>query len=207
MELITSKRRNELITATPGDPRCAALVGRYGDAAGMMAVWSPAKASAIAAKAAHSEAAPSLVLMMLTYGSDTLAALLSAHAAAAIDTAGLSDRFTADDCRTIARMITEDESLRTLNMAYLIRFFAQFGRGVFELYGFTPYTFMRSLQTYARQAHAEQRRMMEEAAIRREREEREEHARAVEEIKRAIADGTADDPLTQFVESLKQQTK
>ena len=201
---LTTTNGGTAIAATPSDPRCAALLHRYGDTAAMMAAWAPAKAASIAAHAQQSCNAPSLVLMMRAYGSDSIALLLEAHITAALAAAGIADRFTSNDREAIARMITENERLRTLNMAYLIRFFAKFGQGEFELYGYTPFSLMRCLQTYAKDAHAEQRRMMEAAATRQEREERERHEAEVAEFKKQVIENNATDPVAEFLKSLQQ---
>ena len=206
MKLITSKR-NELVPATPDDPRCKRLLARYGDTAHMMRVWSPAAAGAIAARAGQSEKAPSLVIMMLAYGSADIALLLEAHVTAAVKAAGLADRFSEADRTTIAKMMTEAESLRTLNMAYLLRFFVRLAQGECELFGYTPYAFMRAVQAYARTAHEEQWQMLAAARKREEDEQRRLHAEMVEEFKRELAEGAAGDPVAEWLNELNNQNE
>lgn len=201
MKLTTNKERAALVVAhTPDDPRCAALVSQYGAAAHMMETWSPARCTAIAAAAGHSEKAPSLVLMMRAYGTDTMAMLMQAHVTAAIIDSGLADKFAGSDYRNIAQMICESTRLRTLNMAYLLRFFAKFRRGEFELFGYTPHSFMRAFNGYAVEAADEQRRTLKDAQQRRDAEAAARHeAEAVtwEQFAKAKGIDVNENPLVQ----------
>lgn len=178
MELTTSNRRDTaIVAATPSDKRCIALRERYGDDAAMMAAWAPARATQIAMAAGRSAGAPSLVLMMRTYGTDTMRVLLRAHITAAVAAAGLSDRFAADDYERLAEMMLASERLRTLNMAYIVRFFTRFAAGELEMYGYTPHAVMRCVNVYAKAAHEEQRRVVDAERKRAEDEAWRQHQR------------------------------
>ena len=177
MKLITSSKRDAgIVPHTPDDPRCVALKQRYGDAVQMSLTWSPQRRSVIAANASRSENAPSLVLMMRAYGVEHMHALMAAHVTAAIVNAGLADKFAGDDYQRIAAGILNNEDARTLNMAYLLRFFQQFSDGVFEMYGYTPHSVLRVFNTYIKDALFEQRKMMQDAERDRAAEEYRRHA-------------------------------
>ncbi len=196
MDIIPTNR-HEIQIAT-NDSRCVAIANRYGDFQDFCKVWSPMKLGYIAENVENSvkQKVPTLVMMMLTYGTENIQTNLRIMLAGVVKDMR-EDNVSYDDITTIARLITETKSLRLLNYAYLVTFFKKIEQGEYPLYSCKPHQFMAALQTYAKTALATQR-ALQEAAERAETERRmEEHRKSAitfEEFKRRTG-YNGDNPL------------
>lgn len=197
MDIIPTNRKE--ITIATNDARCVAIANRYGDFKNFCKIWSPTNFGYIAENVEKSvvEKVPTLVMMMLTYGTENIQSNLK------IALFGLvklmrEDNISKDDVNTIARLITETKSLRLLNYAYLFTFFKRVEQGEFPLYACKPHQFMNAFQTYAKTALANQMALQAEAE-RAEAERRfEEHRKTAitfEEFKRRTG-FQGDNPLS-----------
>ena len=122
---------------------------------------------------------PSLVMMMLTYGTENIQRNLRIMLRGVVKVMG-EDNISEDDIHTIARLITETKAFRLLNYAYLVTFFKRLEQGEFPLYACKPHQFMNAFQTYAKTALANQRILQAQA------EQEEQDRRFEEHRKNAI---------------------
>lgn len=171
MELINSSNRQ--LTVTSNDPRCMAIASRYGDMLQFAQTWSPANIAKIAENVDKSVEAdvPALVMMMRTYGKDNIVNNLQLMIVGMVAQMGATN-VNPKDIETIARLITEAKSLRLLNYAFLVTFFAKVMQGEYELYSCKPHQFMSALQKFAKDALARQDALLSE----KRRKENERHA-------------------------------
>lgn len=186
MQLIQSNRKEIAIATT--DARCVAIANRYGDFSEFCKVWSPMQLSYILENVESSveRKVPTLVMMMLTYGTENIRLNLRMMLRGIVKIMG-ENNIKEDDIKTIARLITETPSLRLLNYAYLTAFFKRVEQGEFPLYACKPHQFMNALQTYAKTALASQRILQAEAEAKEEHRRYEEHRKSAitfEEFKR-----------------------
>ncbi len=156
MDIIPSNRHE--ITIAANDARCVAIANRYGNFCEFCKVWSPMNLGYILENVENSvkEKVPSLVMMMLTYGTDNIQRNLRIMLRGVVKVMG-EDNISEDDIHTIARLITETKAFRLLNYAYLVAFFKRLEQGEFPLYACKPHQFMNAFQTYAKTALANQR--------------------------------------------------
>lgn len=160
---LTTTQRTMPVAVTPTDKRCMAIYDRYGNFVQFTARWCPANLSAIANNVSKSVEVPSLVMLMRTYGTDQMINNLLLFLVGVAKMLKL-DNVNFEDLATIARLITENPKLRTLNYAYLVTFFAKVEQGEFNIYSSKPHQVMRAFQEYAVQAAQQQSLMMEEHA-------------------------------------------
>lgn len=193
------------VAHTPDDPRCKAIEGRYGSVTEMIARWAPAKLFNIARNVEQSAEVPSLTMMIRTYSQGAMETLLQAYIASSIARAGIADKFAPSDYEQIARMICDSEKLRTLNMAYLLTFFAKLCDGEVELYGYTPNSFMRAMQTYYKEAKQKQEDTLLRTEKARKEKEREEHQRTAVTFEQFCKE-TGRDPSDNPFENLLKQS-
>lgn len=177
MDIIPSNRHE--ITIATNDARCVAIANRYGDFSEFCKVWSPMKLDYIAENVESSvkRKVPSLVMMMLTYGTENIQLNLRIMLRGVVKIMGETN-INEDDIKTIARIITETKAFRLMNYAYLVTFFKRLEQGEFPLYACKPYQFMNAFQTYAETALANQRILQAQA-------EREEEERRFEEHRKS----------------------
>ena len=169
-----------VIKQTPDDPRCVAILQTYGSAAEMVIKWGPAKVLAISQAVKRSAQVPALVLMIRTYSQDVMESLIQAHVSSSIAALGIGDKFSISDCALIARLVCVNAKLRTLNMAYLLSFFAELQMGEIQLYGFTPYTVISAYMEYYKKAVINQAKTIE--AFEKQEKKKEEEAHKAEAI-------------------------
>ena len=186
MEIIATNRRE--ITIATNDARCVAIANRYGNFSEFCKVWSPMNLGYIAENVENSvkQKVPSLVMMMLTYGSDNIQLNLRIMLRGMVKVMGETN-INEDDIKTIARIITETKAFRLMNYAYLVTFFKRVEQGEFPLYACKPHQFMNAFQTYAKTALANQRVLQEQAEreeIKRMAEEHRKNAITFDEFKR-----------------------
>ena len=174
MDIIPSNRHE--ITIATNDARCVAIMNRYGDFQEFSKRWSPMRLGYILENVENSvkEKVPSLVMMMLTYGTENIQRNLRIMLRGVVKMMG-EDNISEDDIHTIARLITETKAFRLLNYAYLVAFFKRLEQGEFPLYACKPHQFMNAFQTYAKTALANQRVLQAEAERAEEERRMEEH--------------------------------
>lgn len=158
MEIISNRPKE--LTVTHDDPRCVAVMARYGEADRMF--------TAIMSHPKLSPTTPSMVMMMRTYGLETVYRQIYNRLKISVlrmDESMLND----EEMGTIALNIVDDRNARVLGYDLVLEFFRRMEKGEFELYACKPRNIMAAWQQYAKHAAALQIRMKEEA----ERAERE----------------------------------
>ena len=160
MQLITSNKR---ALATPDDPRCVAIANKHGDFVKFNNRWCPANLWHIANNVERSveEGVPSLVMLMRTYGKESIQKNIRLHLGAIVAAMNITNEVDLKDIDMIPQLITESEPLRTLNYAFLLTFFAKVAQGEYKIYGGKPHQFMAALQEYARSAKVKQAQLQE----------------------------------------------
>lgn len=159
MKLLTDNKRD--VAMTPYDPRCMAIVQRHGDFASFQAHYCPVNMVQIAQSVDRCPDAPSLVLLLMTYGTERMAKNLSLFLVAVVKQLKL-DNVDFNDIKTIATLITQNETLRKLKYPYIIAFFVAVMQGEFNVYAFKPHQVMKAFKEYAGQAIRSQAMMLEE---------------------------------------------
>lgn len=157
MKLLTDNKRD--VAMTPYDPRCMAIVQRHGDFASFQAHYCPANMVQIAQSVDPDT--PSLVLLLMTYGTERMQKNLSLFLVAVVKQLKL-DNVDFNDIRTIATLITQNDTLRKLKYPYIIAFFVAVMQGEFNVYAFKPHQVMKAFKEYAGQAIRSQAIMLEE---------------------------------------------
>lgn len=159
MELLTSNRRDTAVAVTPDDPRCVAIINRYGSADNLYM-----NVASIEPKAGT----PTLVMCLKAYGTDIISRQIASRMKMCAMTMGETSMDDID-ASLVASAIIEDASARVLGYDLVLRFFRRLELGHFELFACKPRNIMSAWQQYAKQAINKQARLNEEA----EREQRE----------------------------------
>lgn len=167
MEIISNRPTETALTITPDDPRCKAVVARYGEQHQFYMSINPAKPSA---------ATPSMVLAMLTYGENTIVNQLNMRTRFMVlrmDAEQLND----EEIASIVKAIAGDPRGRVLGYDLVLGFFDAIERGEYELYAFKPRNIIEAWGKYVKSATAEQERLKQQAESERREAERMKHDR------------------------------
>ena len=167
MEIISNRPNETAITVTPDDPRCQAIMARYGEANQFyMNINS-------SAPSAHT---PSMVMAMKTYGEYEIAKQIRMRTRFMVlrmDTELLND----EEIASIAQAITGDPRGKTLGYDLVLGFFDAIERGEYELYSFKPRHIIAAWSKYVAHALAVQDRLKEQAESEQREAERKKHDR------------------------------
>lgn len=167
MEIISNRPTVTALTATPDDPRCRAVVARFGEEHQFYMSIDSAKPSA---------STPSMVLAMLTYGEDAIVRQLRMRTRFMVlrmDTELLND----EEIASIAMAIASDKRGRVLGYDLVLGFFDAIEHGEYELYAFKPRNIIEAWGKYVKSAAAEQERLKQRAESERREAERMKHDR------------------------------
>lgn len=165
--LPSTRTETTAVAVTPGDPRCQAIAQRYGEQHQMYMAVADGEPKADT---------PSMVMMMKTYGPDTIKKQLSMRMRFSVlkmDAELLND----EEIDTIASGIADDPNARILGYDLVLGFFRSLERSEFELYSCKPRHIMSAWQQYARTALQVMHRLKEAAERKRRDEEWENHSK------------------------------
>ena len=165
MKLITDNTR--YIAATPHDRRCMEIVARHGDFAAFQGKYCPANMLEIVQSLNHYTDAPSLVMLLKTYGSANIVKNLSLFLVAVVKNLKL-DSVEFADINTIATLMTQNDTARRLKYPYIVEFFVKVMQGEYNVYAFKPHQVMRAFKEYSAQALHSQALMLETEERRKE---------------------------------------
>ena len=167
MEIISNRPKETAIAVTSDDPRCRAIVARYGEANQFYMALTPASPSADT---------PPMVLAMKTYGEDIIRKQLNMRTRFMVlrmDTELLND----EEIASITAAIAGDPRGRVLGYDLVLGFFDALERGEYELYSFKPRHIVTAWSHYVTAALARQDRLKQKAESERREQERRQHDR------------------------------
>ena len=159
MKLITENNRD--IAATPYDRRCMEIVARHGDFAAFQGKYCPANMLEIVQSLNHYIDAPSLVMLLKTYGSANIVKNLALFLVAVVKNLKL-DSVDFADINTIATLMTQNDTARRLKYPFIVLFFVKVMQGEYNVYAFKPHQVMKAFREYSEQAIRMQATMLEE---------------------------------------------
>ena len=159
MKLITDNKRD--VAVTPYDSRCMAIVREHGDFAAFQSRYCPANMVQIAYDAENRPDAPSLVLLLKTYGNGCMEKNLSLFLVAVVKNLKL-DNVDFTGITTIAKLITQNDTARRLKYPFIVLFFVKVMQGEYNVYAFKPHQVMKAFREYSEQAIRMQATMLEE---------------------------------------------
>lgn len=149
------------VVKTPDDPRCVAVVQRYGNDSAMYQQMIQCEPKADT---------PSMVIMMRTYGTDAVRRQLASRMKMAALRMGETTLDEAD-ATIIGEAICDTGDARMLAYDLVLGFFRALETGRYELYSCKPRHVMDAWRKYSAAAHQLQTRLREQAV--RERRDRE----------------------------------
>lgn len=163
--VILPSNRQTAVQVTPDDPRCQAIVQRYGSAENLYLQVMSGKPKADT---------PTLVMCIRTYGEDIIQRQIASRMKMCVMTMGETSMDDID-ATVIARGINEDSTARTLGYDLVMEFFRRLERSEYELYACKPRNIMAAWQQFARYATSLQTRMKEAEDHDRREAERQQH--------------------------------
>lgn len=167
------------MTATPSDPRCVAIRGRYGTTPDFIRRWSPVSLAYISSnmKRALASGVPSMVMVMKTYGGEAVGDVFTSFTQAAATRLG-DVNLDRVDFKSIVDGMLRQPAARTVSFPLVLHFFTRLSRGDFQLYGFKPLHVLNAFKAHCHEMQSYQSRVMAEIDTERERTEHERHARS-----------------------------
>lgn len=167
MELISNRPKETALTVTPDDPRCKAIVARYGEPHQFYMAIDSSNPSA---------ATPSMVMAMKTYGESEIVKQLNMRTRFMVlrmDDELLND----EEIASIVKSIAGDPRGRVLGYDLVLGFFDTLERGEYELYAFKPRNIIEAWSKYVTVAIAKQERLKQQAESEKREAERQKHDR------------------------------
>lgn len=161
----TNNRPKEIVVAHE-DQRCAVIRAKYGEADHLF--------TRIMEQQKPVASTPTMVLVMKTYGTDTVIMQLAARMRIAMLRMDES-MLTEEETQIVARGIAEDSTARTLGYDLVMEFFRRLERSEYELYACKPRNIMAAWKQFARYATSLQTRMKEAEDNDRREAERQQH--------------------------------
>lgn len=167
MQILPSNRKETSVALTQDDPRCRAIVARYGDANQFY--------MSVADKQPKADT-PTMVMARGAYGDEAITRQLMMRTRIMVvrmDESALND----EEVASIARAIAGDERGLMLSYDLVLGFFSAVERGEYELYAFKPRHIIAAWSQYVKAAHARMDRLKQKAESAKLEEERRKHDR------------------------------
>lgn len=204
MQLTTSKKR--LLPQLSNEKWAVDIRKRYGSTQELFRTMSVDRAIVYHSNLALAIASdtPNLVRLAKSYGDDVVSALLEVHITSAIISMGEENDAEPNDVKCIAQGMLHNDTIRMLNMASILSFFARLKCGEFKIYGkVTPRKIMEVMNEYAEVAIEREERIVRDLEKLRADQEWQKHqasAISFEEYKKAKGYG---DEITNPLDMIK----